>query len=386
MSRNIIFATIVILNWQCTSNTKKSETESVTDSTVTVEEKDWGSLADKPVKLYTLTNANGVSAKITNFGGIIVSVMVPDQNGKMADVVLGFDTFEDYLNNNRPYFGAIIGRYANRIYKGQFTIDDTEYQLEVNSPPNHIHGASAGFGKVVWQSESFESDAGPGVQLNFTSPDSAGGFPGDLAVEVKYTLTHDDEIMIEYEATTDKPTIINLTNHSYFNLAGHDSGTILDHTIKINAKEITPVNENLIPTGELMEVENSPFDLREFTTIGEYINQEHPQLAFAGGFDHNFVLRGNKGSLRNAAEVKEPTTGRVLTVQTTEPGIQFYAGNFLDGTIGKNGAVYDYREGFCLEAQHYPNSPNIENFPSVVLRPDDVYKQTTIYRFSVDME
>lgn len=384
MKHLITITIIAILCWQCQQVKKSENLQAVDEVPGTVTEKDWGELAGKPVKLYILENENGVKAEITNFGGIIVSMNVPDKNGEWADVVLGFDTFEDYLNKNRPYFGALIGRYANRIYRGQFTIDDTEYQLEVNSPPNHIHGGSSGFGKVVWSSEPIASVAGPGVVLTYHSPDSAGGFPGNLDVTVQYTLTRDNEIMIEYEATTDKPTILNLTNHSYFNLVGHDAGTIMDHQIKINASEITPVDENLIPTGEFMEVENTPFDLRDFQTIGEYINQEHPQLAYAGGFDHNFVIRGNRGSLRTAAQVKEPTSGRMLTVYTTEPGLQFYAGNFLNGTQGKNGAVYDYREGFCLEAQHYPNSPNVENFPSVVLRPDDIYKQTTIYRFSVE--
>ncbi|MFW5759596.1 MAG: aldose epimerase family protein [Cyclobacteriaceae bacterium] len=384
MKQLLTFIIIGILSWQCQSPKNQGTSEKDADIPGIVTEKDWGELAGKPVLLYTLENENGMNIQITNFGGIIVSVNVPDKNGEMDDVVLGFGTFEEYLNKNRPYFGALIGRYANRIYEGKFTIDDTEYQLEVNSPPNHIHGGSSGFGTVVWDSKPIETMAGPGVELTYHSPDSAGGFPGNLNVVVKYTLTRDNEIMIEYEATTDKPTILNLTNHSYFNLAGHDSGTILDQQIKINASEITPVDENLIPTGELMEVENSPFDFREFKTIGDYIDQEHPQLAFAGGFDHNFIIRGNRGSLRTAAQVKEPTTGRILTVYTTEPGLQFYAGNFLNGTEGKNGAVYDYRGGFCLEAQHYPNSPNIENFPSVVLRPDEVYKQTTIYRFSVE--
>ena len=343
----------------------------------------WGDINGDSVYLYTLTNEEGIEAQITNYGGIIVSVNAPDKNGNYNDVALGFNTLEEYLEKNGPNFGCLIGRYANRIANGKFNLEGKTYELEVNSGQHHIHGGSNAFDTKVWQSNSFKNIEGVGIKLNYVSDDGEAGYPGKLDIEVTYTLTRDNEIMIEYEAVTDKTTIVNLTNHSYFNLAGHDAGKILDHQVMINAAQFTPIDETLIPNGEITTLENTPLDFSEFHSIGERIEADHPQIKRANGYDHNYIIRGNEGSLRTAAKVFDPESMRMLEVYTTEPGMQFYTGNFLSGITGKDGAQYQKRDGFAMEAQHYPNSPNQENFPSAVLKPGETYRQTTIYRFTI---
>jgi len=332
------------------------------------------------VKIYTLTNEAGMEARITTYGGIVVSLEVPDRQGRMADVVLGFDSLDGYLKGH-PYFGAIVGRYGNRIGGAQFTLDGVTYKLAANNGPNHLHGGIEGFDKKNWKVEAAERSS---LTLSYVSPDGEEGYPGTLRTRVTYTVTSDNGLRIDYEATTDKPTVVNLTNHSYFNLKDAGATSILDHEITINADRFTPVDETLIPTGELRPVEGTPFDLREPHRIGERIDAGDEQLRFGRGYDHNFVLNRTGEGLELAARVYEPATGRVLDVLTTEPGVQFYTGNFLDGTLeGKGGIVYQKRAAFCLETQHFPDSPNKPQFPSVVLRPGETYRTTTVYRFSV---
>jgi aldose 1-epimerase len=336
-----------------------------------------------PVDLYTLTNANGLEAKITTYGGAVVSLLAPDQSGNFDDIVLGLETLEDYIEES-PYFGCIAGRYANRIAKGTFTLNDVEYTLAQNDGENHLHGGLKGFDKVVWAAEERSSDDGVGLKLTYLSKDGEEGYPGNLSVEVVYTLTNADELRIEYLATTDKDTIVNLTNHTYFNLADGGAGDILGHELMLNAGRFTPIGDALIPTGELRSVEGTPMDFRQLTPIGARIEQDDEQLRFGGGYDHNWVLDSADGFPILAARVQEPTTGRVMEVYTTEPGIQFYSGNFLDGSItGKGGKVYQKRNGFCLETQHFPDSPNQPNFPSTVLKPGEKYQTTTMYKFIV---
>jgi len=333
--------------------------------------------AGAPVELFILNNAAGLTVKITNYGGIIVSVLAPDRHGQFDDVVLGFDTLAGYLQKH-PFFGALAGRYANRIANGKFTLDRVEYSLAVNNGPNHLHGGLHGFDKKVWQADAADNS----LHLTTVSPDGDEGYPGTLTVTTIYTLTADNALRIEYNATTDRPTIINLTNHSYFNLAG--SGDILAHELLINADRFTPVNENLIPTGELRPVEDTPFDFTQLTPIGARIEQADEQLQRAGGYDHNFVLNAAGDLSVLSARAVEPKSGRTLEMYTTQPGVQFYTGNFLDGTLtGKGGRVYGPRTGFCLETQHYPDSPNQPNFPSTVLNPGDTYRQSTIYKFGI---
>jgi aldose 1-epimerase len=334
------------------------------------------------VDLYTLTNASGAVAKITNFGGTVTELWMPDRNGQMEDIVLGFNTVRPYEEIS-PYFGALIGRYGNRIGKGKFTLDGKTYTLAVNNGENHLHGGLKGFDKVVWQAEPFQDKNGVGLKLQYLSADMEEGYPGNLDVTVTYTLTNKNELKIDYLAKTDKPTVVNLTNHSYFNLAGQGDGKILDHQLMLNADYFTPVDEGLITTGEIRSVEGTPFDFREFTAIGKRIDADNQQIQFGGGYDHNWVLNKKNGGLTLAAKVYEPTSGRLMEIYTEEPGVQFYAGNFLDGTItGKMGKVYPHRSGFCLETQHYPDSPNKANFPSVTLRPGQTYQTTTVHKFS----
>jgi aldose 1-epimerase len=346
-----------------------------------VEKQPFGKTADgTPVDLYTLTNSKGVRVAITNYGGIVVSLFTPDRNGNLGDIVLGFERLEDYLKGH-PYFGAIIGRYGNRIAKGRFTLDGVEYKLAQNNGENHLHGGLVGFDKKVWKARDFVDAEGQHLELRYTSPDGEEGYPGNLDVTVTYSLNEQNQLRIDYVATTDKPTVVNLTNHSYFNLAGE--GDILGHLLRLNADYFTPVDAGLIPTGELRPVKGTPFDFTEPTPIGARIEQDDEQLRYGRGYDHNFVLRGGGGSLAEAAEVYEQKTGRVLRVLTTEPGVQFYTGNFLDGTLrGKYGRVYHRRTGFCLETQHFPDSPNKPHFPTTVLRPGQTYRSTTIYEFS----
>lgn len=340
--------------------------------------------AGEEVHLYTLNNSKGVEVAITTYGGIVVSLKVPDRAGQLADVVLGFDSLDGYLKGH-PYFGAIIGRYGNRIAKGRFTLGGVQYKLAQNNGENHLHGGIQGFDKAVWQAKEVTAAEGPGLELSYVSKDGEEGYPGNLSVTVTYTLTEDNELKIDYTATTDQPTVLNLTNHSYFNLAGQGEGDILAHQVVINAGRFTPVDAGLIPTGALRSVEGTPFDFLQPHAIGERINAPDEQLKLGGGYDHNFVLDGQPGTLRPAARVAEPASGRVLEVLTTEPGIQFYTGNFLDGTLrGKAAKLYQHRYGFCLETQHFPDSPNKPDFPSTVLKPGERYQTTTVYRFSTD--
>jgi len=333
------------------------------------------------VDIYTLTNSNGLEARIMTYGGTVVSIKVPDRNGKLGDVVLGYDDFDGYLKNN-PYLGAIAGRYANRIGRAKFSLDGREYSLPKNDGDNTLHGGVVSFGKVVWLGQEAAGRGGTGVTLRYLSKNGEEGFPGDLTITVMYTLTDKNELRIDYAASTDKPTVVNLTNHCYFNLAG--KGSILNHELMINADRFTPVGPGLIPTGELRSVKGTPLDFTAPTTIGARIDEPYDQLTIAKGYDHNWVLNGGGGKLELAAKVHDPATGRVMEVYTTEPGLQFYTGNFLDGSIkGKNGEVYERRDGFCLETQHFPDSPNKPDFPSTVLRPGHTYRSTTIFKFSV---
>jgi aldose 1-epimerase len=336
------------------------------------------------VDLYTLTNAAGMEVRAITYGGIILSLRVPDRNGALGDVVLGYDTLDGYLKAS-PYFGAIIGRYGNRIARGTFTLDGRKHSLATNDGPNALHGGVKGFDKVVWQAESFENEKGVGVVFSYTSPDGEEGYPGTLRATVTYTLTDRNELSFDYHAVADKATPVNLTQHTYFNLAGAGAGDVLAHELTLNASRFTPVDRTLIPTGEVRSVEGTPFDFRTPTAIGARIDADDEQIRFGGGYDHNYVLdrEGGQG-LVLAARVREPGSGRVMDVSTTEPGLQFYSGNFLDGSItGKGGHVYRRRAGFCLETQHYPDSPNQPGFPSSILRPGQEYRSRTVYAFSV---
>jgi len=335
------------------------------------------------VDLYTLTNNLGMQAKIMNYGGIVVSLKVPDRNGKMDDVVLGFNDLDSYLKGH-PYFGAIVGRYGNRIAKGRFTLNGFEYKLAVNNGENHLHGGIKGFDKVVWTAKEMRTKMGPALSLTYISKDGEEGYPGTLTATVVYTLTNNNELKLDYTVTTDKDTVSNLTHHSYFNLAGEGNGDILSHILTLNGSRFTPTDAGSIPTGELKAVAGTPFDFLKPTVIGKRINDQDQQLQYGSGYDHNFVVNGKFGSLRSAATVYEPTSGRVLEVWTTEPGVQFYTGNFLDGTLtGKSGKVYQKRFGFCLETQHYPDSPNHPAFPTTTLKKGATYRSTTVYRFKV---
>ena len=346
--------------------------------------KPFGRTADGvPVDLYTLTNSNGVQTAITNYGGIVVTLLVPDRQGRPADVVLGFESLEGYLAGH-PYFGAIIGRYGNRIANGRFTLEGEEYTLAQNDHDNHLHGGIKGFDKAVWQAKEILDDTGPTLVLTYLSEDGEEGYPGNLAVTVRYALTDDNELVVHYEATTDKPTPVNLTNHSYFNLAGQGNGDILAHELVINADRFTPVDKGLTPTGEVRSVADTPLDFRKPTPIGARIETDEEQLRLGGGYDHNFVLNKRGQEMSLAAGVHEPSSGRMMEVFTTEPGVQLYCGNFLDGTLlGKADKAYKRRYGLCLETQHFPDSPNKPNFPSTIVKPVETYSTTTVFRFSI---
>lgn len=336
----------------------------------------------REVFLYTLTNARGAVVKITNYGGIITHMLVPDKSGKMGDVVLGYDNVADYIKAS-PYFGALVGRYGNRICKGKFSLNGKQYTLAVNNGENALHGGLKGFDKVVWNAKELETAKGPALELIYVSKDMEEGYPGTLTSKVVYTWTHDNELKLDYEATTDKDTVVNLTHHGYYNLAGAGERDNLDHEVMIAADRFTPVDKTLIPTGELKAVKGTPFDFTKPTKIGARVNQEDDQIKYGGGYDHNWVLNNSSGRLALAATVHDPASGRFMEVFTTEPGLQFYGGNFLDGTnIGKGGKVYRRRYGFCMETQHFPDSPNQASFPTTVLKPGQVYKQTTVYKFS----
>ena len=354
---------------------------------MTVEKKPFGKLPDgRPVTLFTLTNAQGVKMCVTNYGCIVTELWVPDRDGNLADVTLGYDNLPAYLDKT-PYFGAVVGRVGNRIAKGKFTLDGKEYTLAVNNDLNHLHGGLKGFDKVLWNAEAVRRGDAVGVKFARRSPDGEEGYPGNLDCEVTYWLTNGNEFELDYTAKTDKATPINLTNHAYFNLRGHNAGDILGHEMMLNASRFTPVDSTLIPTGELRPVAGTPMDFTKPEAIGARVNADDEQIKFGLGYDHNWVLdkeRPNELSL--AARVREPESGRVMEVWTTQPGVQFYCGNFLDGTnVGKGGSVYNHRNGFCLETQHFPDSANkqdVEGWPSAILRPGETYSQKTVYRFS----
>ena len=339
------------------------------------------------VELYTLTNANGMVVSVMTYGGIVQKVLVPDRDGNLTNVTLGFDTLEEYVAGS-PYFGSITGRYANRIARGTFVLDGVTYRLALNNGENSLHGGLVGFDKVVWEAKDTSGPDGPAITLSRTSPDGEEGYPGNLTVEVVYTLTNNNELRFDYHATTDAPTIVNLTNHSYWNLAGEGTGSILDHTLQLNAGNYTPIDATLIPTGEIAPVAGTPFDFTTPHAIGERIRDGNEQLEFGRGYDHNFVLdraSPDDESLMVAAVLTDPSSGRVLTISTTEPGIQFYSGNFLDGTLyGTSGHAYRQGDGLALETQHFPDSPNHSNFPSTELRPGEEYATTTVYAFSTE--
>lgn len=342
----------------------------------------FGKTADgTPVEIYTLRNYDGMEARIMTYGGTVVSLKVPDKNGKPGDVVLGYDHLSSYLTNS-PYFGALIGRYGNRIANGKFSLDGQEYTLAQNNGPNNLHGGPNGFDKVVWTAKPVKTFYGDGLQLTYLSKDGEEGFPGNLSVTATYVVTEKNELVVEFIATTDKDTVCNLTHHSYFNLRG--KGDVLDHIVQINADKFTPTDSTQIPTGELKPVDGTPFDFRKPSPIGERINDDDPQLKFAGGYDHNFVLNKLPGEFGLAATVYEPTSGREMEVWASAPGVQFYSGNSLNSTMkGKGGWVYQTRDGFCFEPQGFPDSPNHPNFPSTELKPGETYKNTIIYKFSV---
>jgi aldose 1-epimerase len=346
----------------------------------------FGEVDGQAVERYTLTNANGLSVAILTYGATVQSLMVPDRDGAMGNIALGFDNLDDYLAMS-PYFGSIVGRYANRIALGQFTLEGETYQLAINNDPNTLHGGDKGFDKRVWTASNGESTDGPSLRLSYTSPDGEEGYPGTLDVSVAYTLTDADELRLDYTATTDAPTVVNLSNHTYFNLAGEGSGSIYDHELQLNAAHYTPVDSTLIPTGEIAEVAGTPFDFTTSVPIGDGIRDgSNEQILIGLGYDHNFVLDRNdpdNASLIEAGSVTEPTSGRVMTIHTTEPGIQFYSGNFLNGGFaGISGQTYRQGDAFCLETQHFPDSPNQPDFPTTELRPGEEFTSTTVYAFT----
>jgi aldose 1-epimerase len=360
-----------------TSNSNPASSETTTQSSITNEP--FGTTQDgKPVEIYTLQNNNGMVVRIMTYGGIIQTIKVPDKNGQMGDVALGYDS---------PYFGALIGRYGNRIAKGHFTLDGQEYTIFTNNVPNTLHGGRIGFDKRVWTVDKADiGKRGPELVLSYTSPDGEEGYPGTMQVTATYTLlTKENTLRLRFRATTDKDTVVNLTGHSYFNLAGQGQGTILDHIVYIDADKYTPVDSTLIPTGEIAPVEGTPFDFRKPTAIGSRINDDNEQLKFGGGYDHNFVVNHPMDKLGLDARVTDPKSGRVFEIWSTSPGVQFYSGNFLDGTItGKGGTTYVHRGAFAMEPQHYPDSPNQPSFPSTVLHPGETYHNTIVYKFSVE--
>ena len=370
---SLVLISILLVN--CTENqrNKVKQPKSVMNMT----KKIFGEVDGKTVFQYTLTNKNGMTVKVLNYGGIVTHILVPDKNGELTDVALGYDSLSSYLEAT-PYFGALVGRYGNRIAGGKFELDGVTYNLALNNGPNHLHGGIKGFDKVVWEADDFLEADRTGIVLTYESRDMEEGYPGNLAVKVTYTLTGNNELLIDYEAQTDKATIVNLTHHSYFNLKGHGNGDILDQQMEIFADQFVPVDKDLIPTGELLPVQNTPMDFTAPHRIGEHIGRVD------GGYDHCWVLRDYDGKQRLAARVTEPESGRIMEVLTDQPGLQFYSGNFLDGSnIGKGGVAYQKHYGFCLESEHFPDSPNKPQFPSVVLKPGEKYQTQTIYQFKV---
>ncbi|WP_367868256.1 aldose epimerase family protein [Pedobacter sp. WC2423] len=385
---NLIYLSIILLLTltRCESNSspksKSVTTDSASVSKYIIPEAGGfeGNIDGKAITLYTLKNKNGAEAAITNYGGRLVSLLVPDRNQKLTDVVLGYDSLKSYQKKGEPYFGAIIGRYGNRIAKGKFVLDGKSYQLQVNDGTNTLHGGADGFYSKVWTAKKTDAQT---LELSYLAKDNEAGYPGNLTVKVSYKLTDDNALMISYSAVTDKATIVNLTNHAYFNLNGAGNQTITDHLLTIEADAYTPVDKTLIPTGKIEKVSGTPFDFTKPTLIGERINDKNEQLEYGKGYDHNFVLRSGSG-LRKAATVMSPKTGIAMEVLTTEPGIQFYSGNFLTGKDqdGKGKVSYAHRSAFCLETQHFPDAPNQPSFPATVLKPGKVYQTTTVYKFS----
>src|SRR5215471_11105245 len=362
----------------CSNETKQAETRSEVKSNV--KQKPYGKMPDgAAVDIYTLTNDKGMQARILTYGGALVSLTAPDKDGKYGDVLMAMDDL-DGMRQQDNFFGALIGRYGNRIGKAQFVLDGQTYKLPANNGANTLHGGPEGFDKKVWAAKSGPTTEGPSLELTYTSKDGEMGFPGTLTAKVVYTLTQNNALRIDYTATTDKPTVVNLTNHAYFNLAGE--GDILAHEVMINADRFTPVDEGLIPTGELKPVKGTPFDFTSATAIGGRINQDDEQLKFGKGYDHNWVLNKSDASMTKAAEVHDPKSGRVMEVWTTEPGLQFYTGNFLNGSLHGKGRTFAQRNAFCMETQHFPDSPNKPDFPSTKLQPGQTYHTTTVYRFS----
>ena len=368
---------ISILFFQCSTNKNFM-------NQLKIEKKEFGTTEDNvTVYQFVLSNKNGMEISVINYGGIITSLKAKDRNGKYQDIVLGFNSLPPYEDEN-PYFGAIIGRYGNRIANGNFKLDGQSYKLDINNPPNHLHGGLKGFHKVVWNPKEITNDRNVSLELTYLSKHMEEGYPGNLDVKVTYTLNNKDELSVFYEAVTDQKTIINLTQHSYFNLSGDFSEDILDHQIKINADAFLPVDETLIPTGEIRSVHGSPFDFRKSKLIGQDIDTNNKQIEFGKGYDHCWVINNQNNGLRSVASAYHYESGRVLDVYSDLPGLQFYSGNFLDGTLkSKKEGYYELRSGFCLETQYYPDSPNQENFPSVILKPGEVYKSNTVFKFSV---
>ncbi len=385
---SVLVSLLLVLSFGCQSS--QSDNQNHNSSKVMkdkITKVVWGKLPDgTSIDLYTLSNKNGLEAKITNYGGIVVSLLTPDKNGKMEDVVLGYETLDEYLKDNSPYFGSVVGRCANRIANGRFELDGKTYQLAKNNGENHLHGGVKGFDKVAWEAVPDTTSGEASLNLTYVSPDGEEGYPGNLEVRVVYTLTDKDELKITYFATTDKQTPVNLTHHGYFNLTGGAKRDILAHELSINSNGFLPIDDGLIPTGELRALGGSPFDFRKPKPVGNDINFDDPQLKVGLGYDHNWILANPQGGKEPApaATLYEPESGRFMEVLTTEPGVQFYSGNFLNGKLkGKGGVVYNTRWGLCLETQHFPDSPNRLMFPSIILMPGSNYSSTTIYRFSV---
>jgi aldose 1-epimerase len=380
------FTIFVLMAFYGCKQKPKEQTAVETEATelMKIKKSVFGTLEDGThIDAYTLINTKGMEVKIISYGGRIVSLSVPDKNGSFENVTFGFDNIQDYVNEN-PFFGALVGRYGNRIAKGKFSIDGNQYTLVTNNGENHLHGGTVGFDKIVWDVEPIESEDNAQLELHYVSKDGEEGYPGKLEVTVMYTLNNDNELSVEYKAETDKPTVVNLTQHAYFNLSGDFSKDVLQQEVVLHADRFLPVDAGLIPTGELRNVSGTPFDFTQAKAIGKDINQENNQLKLGGGYDHCWVLNGEKGTLRKSATAYDPTSGRFLEVFTTEPGIQFYTGNFLDGSlpIPGNERGYGKRSGFCLETQHYPDSPNQPEFPSTRLNPGETYETTTKFKFS----
>ena len=354
-----------------------------------IAQKPFGKYEDQQVVLYTLENDNGMTVKITNYGGIVTSIVVPDKTGARGDIVCGFDTLDGYFSDtykgNSPYFGCLVGRYAARIKDGKFTVEGKTFNVATNDGPNHLHGGERGFDKVVWDAKMEEGENGPSLLLAYTSEDGEEGYPGALHAVVRYTLTHENELAITYEADTDSPTPVNLTHHSYFNLSGNAERDILGHHLEIPAEHFTPVDDTLIPTGEYRPVEGTPFDFRTAKPIGQDIGTDNEQLRFGQGYDHNWVIdQWADGEWRHVGTLSDPESGRVMTIHSSEPGLQFYSGNFLDGSLSGKGVVYQHRYGLCLETQHFPDSPNQPGFPDTILLPGEKYATKTVYSFGTD--